>query len=214
MNKNAIFWFRRDLRLEDNKGLHEALNSGMQVIPLFIFDSRILFQLEDTHDRRVDFISQALQQLAREIAERGGHLVVRHGDPCRVLNELCDNNNIGAVYTNRDYEPYALRRDREVEAMLQSKTITFHTFKDQVIFEPEEIKKEDGSPYKVYTPYSKVWKKLLNQEFLTSVPSDKSREYAKGLQDEKNPGLEDIGFQATGIRYTVPELPELSLIHI
>jgi len=163
--KSVIFWFRRDLRLNDNAGLYHALKSGFQVIPLFIFDQDILEKIEDKTDLRVNFIHQQIEQLNTELLALGSGLMVKYGKPLEVFQQLLLNQTIEAVYTNHDYEPYAINRDQNIADFLATKGAKFHSFKDQCIFEKDEVTKDDGKPYTVFTPYSKKWKaKLAGQE--------------------------------------------------
>lgn len=204
-HEKVIFWFRRDLRIVDNAGLHAALCSGLPVIPLFIFDTAILSQLEDNNDRRVDFIFQALERIQQQLAGHGSRLLIRYGTPTDVFNEITNLISIQSVFTNRDYEPYALQRDRDVEAILRSKNIGFHTFKDQVIFEPAEILKPDGKPYTIYTPFSKLWKKTLSSNHLHSYPSEQGTNYdTNNLPLASFNSLEEIGFKPSGIHFQAP----------
>jgi len=161
MEKIAIHWMRRDLRLEDNAALHHALNGPFKVLPLFIFDTDILEKLQDKTDARVGFLHQTLSELQSRLGEMGSSLLVKRGKPEEVWKSLMDEFNIQAVYTNRDYEPYAVARDQAVRNILQTRGINFHTFKDHVIFEGAEVVKDDGKPYTVFTPYSRKWKKVL-----------------------------------------------------
>ncbi|NBP68779.1 MAG: deoxyribodipyrimidine photo-lyase, partial [Cytophagia bacterium] len=146
----AIVWLRRDLRLQDNAALYYALKENETVLPLFIFDSAILDKLEDKADKRVAFIHQSLLQMQKELVALGSSLIVLHGNPVDIYKKL----NPKSVYTNHDYEPYALERDGAVNKILQDKGVTFKTFKDQLIFEKDEVLKDDGKPYTVFTPYS------------------------------------------------------------
>ncbi|CAM1360033.1 Deoxyribodipyrimidine photolyase [Tenacibaculum litoreum] len=155
-DKVSIFWFRRDLRLEDNKGLHEALQSGNKVVPLFIFDEDILESLPK-NDARVTFIHETLQNLDEELKKHKSSLLVKKGKPLAIWKKLTEEYIIEKVYTNKDYEPYAIKRDKEVEDFLVSKGITFNAFKDQVTFEENEVLKNDGTPYTVFTPYKNKW---------------------------------------------------------
>jgi len=152
----VAFWFRRDLRLEDNVGLNAALSSGKAVLPIFIFDEEILDELEE-NDARVQFIHAQLREMHGKLKARGSSLICRKGSPTDVWQSLLTEFPIQSVFTNRDYEPYALARDREVETLLANHSISFHTFKDQVVFEGGEILKADGFPYTVYTPYKNNW---------------------------------------------------------
>ena len=157
-----LFWFRRDLRLEDNAGLYHALKGDYPVIPLFIFDKNILDKLEDKNDARVTFIYDALKDLQTELKKKGSTLVVKYGEPTKIWKELLQSYTIKAVYTNHDYEPYAINRDEEIAQFLAKQNIPFHTFKDHVIFEEGEVLKADGTPYTVFTPYSRKWKAKLD----------------------------------------------------
>jgi len=169
----ALFWFRRDLRLEDNAGLWHALKSGWPVLPVFILDTGILDNLEDRSDRRVTFIIGALNELGRKIAATGSALLVYHGTPEAVFRKILDVYRVKAVYANCDYEPYATGRDTRIASLLESRGVTFHAFKDQVIFEKSEVAKSDGRPYTVFTPYSRAWKRKLTLPDTESFPSEK-----------------------------------------
>ena len=157
-----IFWFRRDLRLEDNKGLFEALNNGHQILPVFIFDTEILEQLPKD-DSRVTFIHHQLSDINSQLKQIGKSLAVFYGKPARVFEKLLSENKIQTVFTNHDYEPYARKRDLEVYQIFKGHNVEFKTYKDQVIFEKDEVAKDDGLPYVVYTPYSKKWKDILSK---------------------------------------------------
>jgi len=155
-----IFWFRRDLRTYDNTALSYALKAGKKVIPIFILDRNILDSLEKD-DKRVEFIRETLIKLQKELS-----LEVYYGFPLEIFSQLIDKYNIENVYTNHDYEPYAIRRDKRIRNFLEESRIGFHTYKDQVIFEKDEIVKEDGKPYTVFTPYSRKWlNKLASIQF-------------------------------------------------
>jgi deoxyribodipyrimidine photo-lyase len=164
--KIAVFWFRRDLRLEDNAGFSAALQSGYPVLPLFIYDQDILDRLEDRDDARVTFIHQAIAQRRAELENAGGTLLARFGKPIDVWKQLLDDYDIAGVYTNHDYESYALQRDEEVRQLLGSRAIEFITCKDQVIFEKTEILNGSNKPYTVFTPYAKKWRSQLTDAHL------------------------------------------------
>jgi len=189
----TLFWFRRDLRLADNAGLYSALKTEANVLPVFIFDTCILDQLEDKKDRRVDFIHQCLSELKTELEEQGSSLLVLHGDPVQIFEVL----NPKAVYCNHDYEPYAIHRDEKIKSNLLSRGIEFYSFKDQVIFEKGEVIKDDGSPYTVFTPYSKKWKSKLNKFYLKGYPTEKYFRNLSKLKPLPFPSLEEIGFEKT-----------------
>jgi deoxyribodipyrimidine photo-lyase len=191
--KVAVCWFRRDLRLNDNAALHHALSSGFPVLPLFIFDSTILGELEEKRDRRVAFIHHALEQLQKQLLALGSTLDVRHGEVKDCWQQLMRDYEIAGVFVNHDYEPYAALRDVQVAALLG--TIPFRTFKDQVIFERSEIVKDDGKPYTVFTPYSRKWKAALSSALLE--PYDCSAGAGRFLQQPERPipTLKAIGFE-------------------
>ncbi|MBL7973480.1 MAG: deoxyribodipyrimidine photo-lyase, partial [Candidatus Kapabacteria bacterium] len=159
-----IFWFRRDLRLDDNVGLYHALSAGKPVIPLFIFDKTILDELDNVNDRRVTFIYKALENLQTQLLEQNSTLLVRYGTPAEVFTQLLNEFQIDSVFTNHDYEPQAIQRDSEIQTLLRQKDIRFSSFKDQCIFEKDEILNGEGKPYTVFTPYSKRWKQLLTED--------------------------------------------------
>ncbi len=156
-----IFWFRRDLRLDDNTALNAALKEGKPVLPIFIFDSNILDKLPK-NDARLAFIHRTLHKIKKELENKyNSTLALFHGDPLQIYKELIKTYKIAVVYTNHDYEPYALKRDQEIYRLLKINAISFKTFKDQVIFEKDEVVKADGSPYMVYTPYMRKWKEVF-----------------------------------------------------
>jgi deoxyribodipyrimidine photo-lyase len=189
----TLFWFRRDLRLVDHAGLYRSLSQQKNVLPVFIFDTTILDKLSDKNDRRVDFIHQALQSIKLELEKLGSSLLVWYGDPIDFYSVVQPK----AVYTNHDYEPYAKERDAKVKAILESKNVIFQSFKDQVIFEKEEVLKDDGKPYTVFTPYSKKWKAKLNDFYLKSYPTEKYFKHFKKVEPIEMPSLNDIGFEST-----------------
>ncbi len=189
----SIFWFRRDLRLEDNAGLYHALKEDQNVVCIFIFDSIILESLEDKSDRRVDFIHRSLQILQKEIEACGSSLVILHGKPEEIFSIL----NPGKVYTNCDYEPYARLRDQTVEVIVKEKNGKFNSFKDHVIFEKAEVLKENDKPYTVFTPFSKKWKSTLTNFYLHSYPTKKYFHHFKKIEPLPFPSLQDIGFSET-----------------
>ncbi|HER09097.1 MAG TPA: deoxyribodipyrimidine photo-lyase [Bacteroides sp.] len=195
--KISICWFRRDLRLDDNTALHHALESDLPVMALFIFDRNILHEL-DADDPRVTFIHQNLRSIHERLKKYGSSLLVLHGDPVKIWKELTVRYEIGKVFVNRDYEPYALERDLKVELLVSKKNIQWHSCKDQVIFEKNEILKKDGSPYTVFTPYKNRWL----QQFKTnaSMTPGNSRSGAFLKFDHAFPELGAIGFQESAIK--------------
>jgi deoxyribodipyrimidine photo-lyase len=197
--KVSVFWFRRDLRLKDNRGLFEAVKRGLPVLPIFIFDTHILDRLEDKQDRRVDYIHQALETIHKEL---GSGLTVFHGTPLEVFKNLTESYDIQSVFCNEDYEPDAIRRDKDVADFLQAKDIEFKSYKDQVIFSKNDILKSDGTPYTVFTPYSKRWLGKLSDADL----QDYSCDLSGFVKSNHFPGLEEIGFRKTDIVFQKPEL--------
>jgi deoxyribodipyrimidine photo-lyase len=162
----TVFWFRRDLRLVDNHGLFHALQTKYPVLPIFIFDKNILDNLTKS-DRRVSFIQETLTALDENLRALGSSLFVIHDTPVSAFKTICSSFDVREVVTNHDYEPYALQRDKQVSDLLASGNIPFRSFKDQVIFERSDVVKSDGSPYTVFTPYSRAWK----QEYKKSQPA-------------------------------------------
>lgn len=190
----ALFWFRRDLRLHDNAGLYAALSSGLPVVPVFLFDEEILSRLQDKDDKRVSFIYAALLQMQAKIAEAGSTLDIRYGKPADVFQKLLQDYRPAAVYTNRDYEPGAVQRDEAIRRLLAEHGTTFHTAKDQVIFEKCEVVKDDGLPYSVYTPYCKRWKSVLAKEHLKPYPSERRLDGLYKQMPREIPSLRRMGF--------------------
>lgn len=171
--KLNIFWFRRDLRLNDNVGLFKALTAGQKVLPIFIFDTEILAKLPKD-DARLTFIHATLLAINRDLKEKHNTgIALFKGKPEDIFKTLIDDYDINTVFTNHDYEPYATERDDNIKSLLEHHAIGFKTFKDQVVFEKNDIVKKDGSPYKVYTPYMKTWKaKYRTLEIATSNSED------------------------------------------
>lgn len=210
----TVFWFRRDLRIADNRGLFNALQSGYPVLPVFIFDSIILNQLENKRDERVDLIHRILVSLQTEIAHFGSSLSVRYGKPVEVFGLLASEFNIKAVYTNRDYEPYALARDKEVAGFLSSKSISFLSFKDQVIFEWNEVLKADLTPYTVFTPYSKIWKQQINESHTTASESlQLAHNFIKTTYSPVPELINITGFEPTGVVFEQPVINEQVILN-
>ena len=167
----SVFWFRRDLRLDDNLGLNAALSSGLKVIPIFIFDTEIIKKLEK-NDLRIKMIHAALVKLNDAMLGNRCNVGMYLGNPKAVFESLLKKYKIKSVYTNRDYEPYALERDKSIKSFLEKKNVTYKSFKDQVIFEKDEVVKDDGNPYKVYTPYSRKWIETLNARGFETCKSE------------------------------------------
>lgn len=191
----TLFWFRRDLRLDDNVGFSEALRNEDNVLPIFIFDTHILESLPE-EDARVTFIYETVQTMRQTLeSKHGSSLAMFHGHPLSVFKELINTYTIKAVYTNHDYEPYARERGQEIKALLDKHNIPFKTYKDHVIFEKEELVKSDGTPYVVYTPYMKLWKQTFKS---LKLETHKTEDYFKNLikiNNAPNLALNAIGFK-------------------
>lgn len=203
--KIAVFWFRRDLRLEDNIGFNHALASGFPVLPIFIFDKNILEALENKNDRRVDYIHQALSAINKELGEQQSKLNTFYGVPLDVFKELSDKYDIQSVFCNRDYEPKTIARDTEIYTFLATQNVPFKAFKDQVIFDKSDILKSDGTAYTVYTPYSRKWKELfLNKPSCHSHEISFANLYKQHYAEIHT--LKEIGFEKTQIHFETPTL--------
>ena len=207
MQQVSIFWFRRDLRLDDNLGFLQALKSDYNVLPLFIFDSEILDELPKD-DARVTFIYERLQKMRKQLQdEYGSSLALFYGKPIEIWNQILEDYSVAEVYTNHDYEPYARQRDEQIENLLKKYNIRLKTYKDQVIFEKSEVVKGDGDPYIVYTPYKNKWKEHFSEEKNLTIYY--TNDYLKNLlQNSRLPNLElgEMGFKTASLKvpdYTV-----------
>ena len=203
-----VFWFRRDLRLNDNAGLYHALKAGLPVVPLFIFDKAILNRLEDKADRRVQFIYAALQDMQEVLKSMGSTLEIHYGYPREVFELLLAKYGISKVFTNHDYESYARSRDGEIGGLLKEAGVEFNTFKDTVIFEKEEVVKDNGKPYSVFTPYSRKWQAKLTDFFLKSYPVSTDCIHFFTSEPRPFPSLESMGFQKSEGLFPSSELQE------
>ncbi|WP_341841340.1 deoxyribodipyrimidine photo-lyase [Chitinophaga caseinilytica] len=209
--KIVICWLRRDLRLHDQAALYHALRSGCPVVPVFVFDTDILDDLEDRADRRLQFIHDALAGLQQQLLKMGSTLHVYHGTPAAAFRHFTEVYDVAGVFANHDYEPYARGRDEAIGAYLRERNIPFKTFKDQVIFEKGEVLKDNGEPYTVFTPYSRKWLAAMEPFFVKSYSMEK---YFGNfhLQDERPiPSLGDIGFVPTQRDFPAPD-PEDAII--
>ena len=199
----SIFWFRRDLRLFDNNALFNALTGKYPVLPIFIFDPDILDKLSDQKDKRVKFIHQTLEQLNNNLKPSGSSIYILHENVEKAFDKLTEEYSVKEVYVNHDYEPYAINRDLTIKALLESKNITFKTFKDQVIFEKSEVMKSDGTPYTIFTPYSRKWKEKFYQQTLNNFPSELHFSSFYKCEGFLIPSLNELGFENTSL-----DLPE------
>lgn len=206
-SKVNLFWFRRDLRLNDNAGLFHALNSGLPVLPVFIFDKHILDKLK-RDDARVTFIYDKIQRLKRKLEDFGGSLLVLHDTPEKAFLKLITDFEVHTVFTNKDYEPYARERDRKIRDFVESKGVKYLTFKDHVIFEENEIRKDDSNPYTVFTPYSKKWKSVLGENEIQTYPSEKLLIRLYKASPYNFPELKEIGFSKSNILVPEPDISE------
>lgn len=204
-DKISVFWFRRDLRLADNHGLFKALESSEKVLPIFIFDTEILSKLENKEDRRVDLIVQVLNILNQFLEKSGKSIKILHGKPLTAFKELSEKYTIEKVFCNEDYEPSAIRRDLEIEEFLNQKNIEFHSFKDQVHFHKDDIFKSDGTPYSIYTPYSKQWLSKFNGEKVQFYASEKLLHHLVDVEKQEL-SLDQIGFKETSYQFEIPQI--------
>ena len=196
----SAFWFRRDLRLDDNAGLSAAFKSGRPVFPVFIFDHQILENLDKT-DARVEFIHQRLVKLHANLKTLGSGLNVYHGDPLKIWRELFKQRNITSVHCNEDYEPYALGRDSAVAEIAKARKVDFSVCKDQVIFAKNEVVKDSGEPYRMFTPYARRWKSQLRPtDLLTHGAHSENKNWASDSGSHV-PTLNELGFKESGLSF-------------
>ncbi len=202
MNKISLFWFRRDLRLFDNHAFYKALQKG-NVLPIFIFDKNILNKLEDKNDQRVSFIYDEIKKLTSELEIYNSSLAVYYDNPLNVFKKLTQDFQIEALYYNHDYEPYAIERDKSVNQFLNSLNIPVFSFKDQVIFEKDDILKSDGKPYTIFTPYMRKWKEALIKQSLPAFSSENLMAHLYKTDPLKLLEIESMGFKKT--KYNLPD---------
>jgi deoxyribodipyrimidine photo-lyase len=205
----VIFWHRRDLRIADNAGLHKALSKEQDVQPIFIFDRNILDELP-ADDQRVLFIHQEIERIKLAYQKSGGDLWVYHGEPEDIFKELVSENEISAVYTNRDYEPYAKKRDKTIFEYLQQQNIEFIGTKDHVIFEKNEVVKGDGTPYRVFSPYMRAWKNKLQDSDLASYKTNDLLDHLHQVEVQQELiALDKMGFEhKQHVEFPVREIDE------
>jgi deoxyribodipyrimidine photo-lyase len=194
--KISVFWFRRDLRIEDNTALLHALGSGFPVLSIFIFDRNITDDLSPD-DARITFIHDRLKAINEQLIKQGGCLRIFQGHPGEIWGRLIAEFEIAAVFINRDYEPYARERDLRIKQDLEQHGVPLYDFKDHVIFEPDEVVKNDGSPYTIFTPYKKKWL----EKFFREAPVVTKVKPGPGLLPESLvfPSLEELGFARSSI---------------
>ncbi len=197
----SIFWFRRDLRLEDNVGLFQALSGSCPVIPVFIFDKAILDELPEK-DARLFFINEELIAMRKKLQDNyKSSLAMYHGLPLDIFQSLRESFTITSIHANRDYEPYARERDKAVGDYLKKHGIPFITYKDQVVFEKNEVVKEDGDPYLIYTPYMRKWKALFRPDLL-ALPEKEAPNYTNFIANSRLPtvSIAELGFSRSSVR--------------
>jgi deoxyribodipyrimidine photo-lyase len=206
MEEIVIFWFRRDIRLHDNVGLYHAIQSGKKVLPIFIFDPAILAQFPAQEDRRIPYFYQALAQVDSHLQQLNSQVVCYHDHVLDVFKQLIQTHAIAAVYTNADYEPAARKRDAAVQALVAEHAIAFYAYKDQVIFEANELLKSDQTPYKVYTPYAKLWRSRLTEQHLLAWTLELKADYFVAQKEHQvMPSLTQLGYkEETKSRFEVP----------
>lgn len=202
----AVFWMRRDLRLHDSAAFHHALKSGLPVLPLFIFDWNILHKLEERADARVQFLHKELQEIKKTLRKAGSDIEIRYGKPENVWKEITDTYRVKAIYTNNDYEPYARERDAKTAETAAEKGIAFHSFKDHVIFEKDEILKDDGDPYVVYSPYSRKWLKAFPEKDTAPYSCESHFSQLLKIETADPPSLEEMGFSSFDFTYPSREI--------
>lgn len=201
INPVTIHWFRRDLRLHDNTSLYYALSSGHNVLPIFIFDTHILDKLTNPRDARVNFIFESLQEIQQQLKTIGSSLHVYYGTPEAAFEYYTNQYQVQSVFANHDYEPYAIERDSKISKQLASKGISLHSYKDQVIFEKDEVLKDDGKPYTVFTPYSRKWKFALSNAPIVFSASEKKMESFLKCNEVEIPSLASMGFEHISIQF-------------
>lgn len=195
VNKIVVFWFRRDLRLNDNHGLQEALEAGLPVLPVFIFDTEILKKLSSKNDARVAFIHSEIERLKKETEALEGSVKIFHSTPFEAFEKLLNEFEVAAVYANKDYEPEAIERDKKIGEFLKENEVEYRLFKDHVIFEENEVLKDNDEPYTVFTPYSKKWKQALDKNPVPHYASEDKLESLMKIKPFELPELKEIGFK-------------------
>ena len=210
--KINIFWFRRDLRLEDNTALDQALASGLAVLPVFIFDTNITDELPPD-DARISFIHEILSVINGKLQKAGSSVYVLKGNPEEIWKELIVSFDINAVYINKDYEPYAIQRDKTIEDLLERNRIKMYRFKDQVIFEEDEIRKPDSKPYTIFTPYKNRWMLKLSGNFSAIASATEKKHPIYVPCSYKFPALHEIGFTKSSIKVRTYDLSVIPDYH-
>lgn len=197
---SALVWFRRDLRVDDHAALYRALKSSRRVYCVFVFDREILDRLSSKQDRRVEFIRESIVLLKAELENAGGGLIVRHACAREMIPGLARELGVDAVFVNHDYEPLTVARDVAVEVKLKQHDIAWHSFKDQVVFEKNEVLTGGGKFFSVFTPYKNAWIKKVDAFYLQAYPV---RSHAHALKPPPDvqvvPDLDQLGFKQTNL---------------
>ncbi|TVQ88522.1 MAG: deoxyribodipyrimidine photo-lyase [Bacteroidetes bacterium] len=199
-----IFWFRRDLRLYDNKGLYHALKENKNVIQLFIFDTDITDSLPE-NDARVEFIYESIQQMQNALLQRHRNMVVYKGKPLEIFQKLTKDYQIKSVYCNKDHEPYGIERDEKISKFLQSKNIEFYSYLDHLLFDKDDVLKNDGTPYHVFSPYGRKCREVLTEDHLKYYPSEDHLTNFDKIENVKFPDIKDLGFKPSGVEFPEKE---------
>ena len=199
-----LCWIRRDLRLHDHAALAAATKSGETTV-VFIFDTHILDKLKNKSDKRLTFIHQSLTEIETELQKYDSSLVIRYGKPEEEIPKLAKELAVQKVFCNRDYEPYAKKRDSQVEKILKAQGVEFEQFKDTVMFEKHEVLKNDGSIYKVFTPYKNKWHEVFENQN-KNLPEFETN--FKNIRKFKNPEniLKKDWYSEIGFKETLPPL--------
>jgi len=210
--KTNIFWFRRDLRLEDNTALRHALDSGLPVLPVFIFDTNIINELA-SDDPRVTFIYESLEEINGKLNEKGSSILVLKDEPENAWKKLIAAFDIDQVFINKDYEPYSIDRDNRIKRLLNQNNIILNSYRDQVIFEEGEIAKSDGKPYTVFTPYKTRWLHKLHSEPLKVTTSKAKQKGSFHISDNPFPSMKELGFKRSSLRVLPHDLSVIGNYH-
>jgi len=212
MEKVTIFWFRRDIRLKDNQGFYHALKKG-NVLPVFIFDKQILKKLENKNDLRINFIYQELKSIKQKLEQYNSTLLVLYDNPLDAFKKLNRQYEIQSLYFNQDYEPYAFERDKKIVEYFSSLQRPLYSFKDQVIFEKDEILKKDETPYTIFTPYAKKWKEKFHQQEIISYPSEKHLYNLHKTESLSIPSMQDLGFNSINFDFPKKDIQTEKISH-
>jgi len=197
--KINIFWFRRDLRLDDNTALNYALSDGIPVLAVYIFDTGIIEEYP-ADDPKISFVWETLSSLNNELDKHDSSILVLKGNPETLWRKLLDSYDINAVFINKEYEPYSISRDLKIESILREKSVKLHRFKDQVIFEEREILKSDNNPYTLFTPYKNKWLQKFSRTANREVHFSDKKKLNYFRASFPFPSIEEMGFKESSIK--------------